>query len=89
MPPLFVYKWNNYFWCTTDEKEIPKDAAYHPIHMTKETIEYYLDNHSKLKENYPDLIRIVEDKYKDRVAYLLTKWYELPDANWSECNVDD
>lgn len=90
MHPLFIYVWNNIYWCTSDYREVPLTCASHPIHTTKERVCYFLENPSEVKKEFPEIFKLVEEKYKQKIIHIIDySLYELPDVNWSECNVDD
>lgn len=86
--PLFVYTTSTFYWCTDKHDEVPLTAWSAIMHATKEIVEYYVNNPLEIKDAYPDVFRIACDKYRQRIIHLIDyPLYELPDANWSECDI--
>ena len=39
--PLFIFVWENIYWCTDKYNEVPLTAGSVVIHLTKEEVDYY------------------------------------------------
>ena len=87
--PLFLFMWNTIKWTTDDYRDVPLTAVSYPVHTTKERVAYFLDNPEEAFTTYPEAVLVLREKFKARVIHLIDyPLYELPDANWSECNID-
>jgi hypothetical protein len=88
--PLFIFVWENIYWCTDKYNEVPLTAGSVVLHTTKETVEYYLNNPLEIKDAYPDVFRSACDKYRQKITHLIDyPLYNLRDVNGNECDVSD
>ncbi len=85
--PLYVFVWENVYWCTQDKKEIPFNAEVYTMQATRDRVEDLLSNSEQLKTNalYRPIIVMLERRYRNRIKNILD---DLPDINGSECGID-
>jgi hypothetical protein len=85
--PLYLYLNEEWKWMTDKRELIPKWAEVQTIHTTRERVDEILEK-SDYSE-YKNIYDAMRSKYRKKVFFILQNWYNLPDVNWSECNIDD
>lgn len=78
----------NWFWATTDYKEVPTHIK-QIMFTTQDRIDLIMDSPWLIEKDYPAIAKNIKDRqeeYERKTSMILD--YDLPDINWSECNID-
>ena len=78
--PLFIFVWENIYWCTDKYNEVPLTAGSYVVHLTKEEVAYFLDNKEEVRTKLPRAFIIACSKYQQKITHIIDyALYNFPD----------